>query len=310
MPFGPPFLCVYLIRLVDGWMLVDTGMGAQALTVLEAALEEVGVPARALSMVLCTHMHPDHTAHGPAFQQRYGVPVLLHRDDAVLLAEVKGPDRYHDHLAGELLAGQTDEPTTRTTMESYRRLRATLPDLTPDRLLEGGETFPTALGPLLVLHTPGHSPGHVCLYLPDARVLVTGDHVIDDITPHIGYLPEEDALGDYLASLDVLDRLDAGLLLAGHGQPFDGLRGWTQRTRRHHEARNARILTALDDGPLGAAQLVARLWPRELRPVEFQLAFTELLSHLIYLERREQLGRRYDSANHSAPAVVSWIRRR
>ena len=71
----------------------------------------------------------------------------------------------------------------------------------PDWLLEGGEKIPVRGGTLEVVWTPGHSPGHVCLYSPEQRYLISGDHILESITPNIGWHPGTDMLAQYLDSL-------------------------------------------------------------------------------------------------------------
>jgi glyoxylase-like metal-dependent hydrolase (beta-lactamase superfamily II) len=116
--------------------------------------------------------------------------------------------------------------------------------LTPDRLLSGGETIATAHGALEVLWTPGHSPGHVCLYDRERRVLISGDHILQHISPNIGWQPGRDALGEFLSSLDRIAALDVDLILPSHGAPFTGHREWVRKTHEHHAERCARIVDA------------------------------------------------------------------
>ena len=71
-----------------------------------------------------------------------------------------------------------------------------------DKLLKDGDQLELAGFSIRVFHTPGHTPGHMVLYLPEQQLLFSGDHVLFDISPNITSWPEvEDSLGDYLESL-------------------------------------------------------------------------------------------------------------
>jgi len=158
--------------------------------------------------------------------------------------------------------------------------------LAPDVRLSGGEHIESAHGALEVVWTPGHSAGHVCLYSPAQRFLATGDHVLEHISPNIGWDPERDALGEYLDSLETVAQLDVNLLLPSHGSPFSGHKEWVARTRRHHEGRCGEITTALGTGQRNAHEVVGALWTRELSPFHYRFAVFEVLAHLEYLRRR------------------------
>jgi glyoxylase-like metal-dependent hydrolase (beta-lactamase superfamily II) len=102
----------------------------------DAVLAAVG--GRRLVAVLCTHGHNDHITAAPAVSERTGAPVLLHPQDQVLW-------------------------------------RLTYPDQVPDGDLGHEETIDIAGTTLRVLHTPGHSPGSVCLYAPALGTVFSGD---------------------------------------------------------------------------------------------------------------------------------------
>ena len=120
------------------WLLGDD----REVVVIDAAhdpaaiLDAVG--ERRLSAVVCTHGHNDHINAAPRVAEAKGAPVLLHPADQVLWQMV---------YPGQL----------------------------PDGDLADEEVIEIAATPLRVLHTPGHSPGSVCLYAPALRVVFSGD---------------------------------------------------------------------------------------------------------------------------------------
>lgn len=97
---------------------------------------------RTVTAIVCTHAHDDHVRVAPELGKRTGAPVLLHPDDAAVW-------------------------------------QLTHADLPPDGELADGQSITVAGTELRVLHTPGHSPGAICLYAPDLGVLFSGDTLFD-----------------------------------------------------------------------------------------------------------------------------------
>ncbi|MFJ7999548.1 MBL fold metallo-hydrolase [Streptomyces sp. NPDC096310] len=110
--------------------------------VIDAAHDAIAIEAalngRTLRAIVCTHAHNDHIDAAPALAAATGAPVLLHPDDLPLW-------------------------------------KLTHPDRLPDGELTDGATIAVAGTALTVLHTPGHAPGAVCLYAPEAATVFTGD---------------------------------------------------------------------------------------------------------------------------------------
>ncbi|NEA68261.1 MBL fold metallo-hydrolase [Streptomyces sp. SID12488] len=110
--------------------------------VIDAAHDADAIAAavgdRRLTAIVCTHAHNDHIDAAPALAARTGAPILLHADDLPLWKQ-------------------------------------THPDREPDAWLTDGQAIEAAGTDLMVLHTPGHAPGAVCLYAPGLGAVFTGD---------------------------------------------------------------------------------------------------------------------------------------
>ena len=286
MPSGPPFLNVYLIRSGDGWILVDAGFGMKGIfDELAAGFAHAGVAPADLRLILLTHVHPDHAGNAPRLAELSGAPIHLHAADARLLSWILRPGAA-ELMGDRLLAAGAEPEKVTASVEACARLFALFPPL-PDALpLEDGQAFETELGTLEVLHTPGHSPGHVCLYLRERGILIAGDTVLDGIFPNVGIADGHDCFGEFLATLDRLERLPEPRILPSHGLPFSGLKAWCARTRKEALNRLGRVRTLLESG-LTPAAITRQLWDRELRPFDLQLALSTVLALILYLERRE-----------------------
>jgi glyoxylase-like metal-dependent hydrolase (beta-lactamase superfamily II) len=144
------------------------------------------------------------------------------------------------------------------------------------------------------IETPGHSPGHTCLYEPEHKVLVAGDHILFDITPNITYWPEmEDSLNEYLTSLDKVYNLEVDLVLPGHRKAGKDHRKRITELQAHHQARANEIISALEKerqtafqvAPYVTWNLNCRSWDDFPAPQKW-FAVGETIAHLEYLEKK------------------------
>ena len=140
--------------------------------------------------------------------------------------------------------------------------------------------------------TTGHTTSHVCLHQPDRDLLVSGDHLLGRVSLYYdwGYTP--DPAGEFLASLDVIDRLDARLCLAGHARPFRDVRAHIEANRRAVAERVDRVRSAIADGPRTPFEVVpALVGTDDLTPMLLNWGLNEALCYLRYLELRELVTR-------------------
>lgn len=230
--------------------LVDPGSGEPAeLEALFALVDRLAAEGRRVRMAIATHHHPDHVGGLPAVRERCRVRVAAHRDAA---AQVGADVTLAD---GDWIPLDPREPD--------RNLR--------------------------VIHTPGHTRGHICLHHPRTGALLTGDHVPGGSGTVIVDPPEGD-MGDYVASLEKLLDLDVRTLFPGHGSPQGGARRRIRGLIEHRLGREQKVLAALSAAPRPIAELVAAAYAdtaRELWP----WAERSLLAHLLKLEREGRARR-------------------
>ncbi|MFC2007256.1 MBL fold metallo-hydrolase [Chloroflexota bacterium] len=300
------YVNAYLINGDDGHLLIDTGWNtAESFDSLQEQLAEIGIGIKDISQIVVTHIHPDHYGLVGKLKQ-------LSRANFYLYYLEKGliESRY---INMEELLKKTDDwlhsngvppdelPGLHTaSVRMTRFVTAAFPDIT----LHGGDTITAGAFTFQVLWTPGHSPGHISLYEPDKKVLISGDHVLPSITPHVGLHPQsgKNPLGDYLGSLRTLRQLDAKIILPGHEKPFTDLRGRIDEIIQHHEQRNLEILATIEAEPKTAYQTARGIFWRgktgwqNLPPLHKRLAIMEILSHLEAM----RLENKIDSFSHNS----------
>jgi glyoxylase-like metal-dependent hydrolase (beta-lactamase superfamily II) len=290
VPWDLKSVNVHLVELDEGYMLIDSGVATkECFHVLESALHEQGVEWPDIRTLLLTHYHPDHIGLSWKILELTGARLVMHRADVAYLEElarVNGVPWYADamRIGGvppELAAGM--EGALRGNRPAFRTHH-------PSLTLEGGETLPIRGGTLEVIWTPGHTPGHVCLYWPEQRTLISGDHVLQKITPNISWHPDQDMLATYLASLQLLLPYEIDLVIPSHGTPFEGHRAVITSTAAHHEERCAAILKHIAHQPMTAHELVLVLWKRALSVFHHNFAVFEIMAHLEYMSRRGEVA--------------------
>jgi glyoxylase-like metal-dependent hydrolase (beta-lactamase superfamily II) len=146
-----------------------------------------------------------------------------------------------------------------------------------DREIEDGER----LGDWTAIHTPGHAPGHLCLWNSKTRQLVAGDMVAS-----IGTIVVEPIDGDmsqYLASLRLLRELPAIVAYPAHGAMIDDPSGRFDAYLSHRLWREERIVAALLEGEATSAELTSRAYT-DVNPAIHWLAEQQALAHLLKLQ--------------------------
>ncbi|SDY73969.1 MBL fold metallo-hydrolase [Herbiconiux ginsengi] len=286
--YSPHYSLGYLIRDARGGLhLVDPGLDSDGNRErLSALVTEIrgdsGAPGDSwatpeLASITVTHLHRDHLGMAERLRRETGVPVALHREEQASLARLLEAAPRH----AEIQAARAEAwgvPADRMPELAAAADRAASggaeSDFRADVLLDDGELLAIPGRRIRALHTPGHTPGHLCLHDLDRGILFTGDHLLPSIYPGIGLGgPAADPIGDYLRSLDRVAALDAqaaasgpaapsdpgsGALVTevfpGHGYRFTGLAERAEVTRRHHLTRSAEVAAVL------AGQADATVW--------------------------------------------------
>ncbi|HEU65567.1 MAG TPA: MBL fold metallo-hydrolase [Chloroflexi bacterium] len=291
----------YVIEGDNGHILVDSGWDSQeSLWALQEGIKAANLKLRDITKVVITHIHPDHYGLSGKIKQICDAQVAIHRVEAGFISS-----RYKDFTdlikkTGEILRqnGVPEDELPQLKEASVWMNKYVTPHL-PEVVLEDGDTISNDSFELEVLWTPGHSPGHICLYEREKRFILTGDHILYDTTPHVGFNPQsgDNPLGDYVSSLKKLERLKVHFILPGHGPVFNALGLRIDKILQHHEERKRAIMQSLHNGMKTAYQIAREIpWLTEEGGTAFQnlavwdrrMAVTETIAHLKLLMKENR----------------------
>jgi glyoxylase-like metal-dependent hydrolase (beta-lactamase superfamily II) len=294
---GVPHGNAWAIAAGSGIVLVDTGYHEPgSLAQLERAMSQVNLRLEHVRLLAVTHAHSDHWGQAAPIVERAGCELWMHPNHRHATETAGDPEAA---LARRLEIGrQSGVPAT--ALERYaERLPKNLPSgiaevIEPDRPLVDGVEIETDLGTWRTYETPGHAPSHVCLFQPERRILISGDHVLGRISLFYDYGWTPDPAGEFLQSLDVVGRLDARLGLSGHGRPFVDVGGHVDASRRLAHERIDAVRAAIADGPKTALEIAGSVYEDRLTELNANWRLTETLSYLTHLERLGKVARAGD----------------
>jgi len=295
---GVPHCNAWAIGGPRGFVLVDTGMHHPgSIADLERALGDVGLALEQVGLIVITHAHNDHWGQAAPIQERSGAEVWIHPDRRHATAAVEDPETTLERRVEIGRLGGVSEAALAHYAERARETGTGLAALVDaDRELVAGVVVETELGPWTVFETPGHAPSHVCLWQPERRLLISGDHLLGRISLYFEYGYTPDPVGEFLSSLDLIEPLGARLCLSGHGRTFTDFAGHIAANRELVGANLAAVLGAARALPGTALELVARLYGDSLSPVMVTWRLTETLCYLRHLEVAGAARRKRDGA--------------
>lgn len=280
----------YVLEDSRGVTIVDPGLpGPLSAQALDARLIAAGFRSDVVHTVVVTHSHIDHFGGTLRFA-RAGARIITHQafqnwfeiggeqelvdtDDDPFghespESELEDPNELIDRIvdfapivpwSGEPWEIPLIDRSQVATLIEYDRDFFTFPQ--PTVRLADADVVTLGGIEWVAVSTPGHTPDHLCLLDPVHGTLLSGDHVLPTITPHIaGVGAGDDPLADYFDSLQRMHHLGSvSTVLPAHGHPFGDLHGRAEAIAAHHNDRLERLTTLLADAGTATVRELSHL---------------------------------------------------
>lgn len=280
----------YIVKTDTENLLIDTGFNQiECLDALKEGLEELDVDINKTKLFL-SHLHSDHT----------GLTCEIMPDDAKIYMSEIDYERLKGFITGnswnnmEELFIENGFPEYE--VEQSREInpaRVYAPSKVFDAIkLYDGDKITVGDFEFTAIHTPGHTPGHMCLYLESEKLMFTCDHVLFDITPNITCWDKvEDSLGNYIKSLNKVRSLDVKTAFPSHRLNEKDFYVRIDELLHHHEERLEECINIIKENPNETAYYIASKMKWSMRGKKWEefpiqqkwFAVGETLSHINYL---------------------------
>jgi glyoxylase-like metal-dependent hydrolase (beta-lactamase superfamily II) len=278
---------VNIYAITDGTelVLIDSGWALDAAREqLATALKGLGAGLGDVSQFLVTHVHRDHYTQAVALRREFGGKIALGAFEEPSLKVAADPEL--SPLAAQidqLRRCGADEVVTALAVMFKDHDRATDSDLweNPDEWLTPGRRTVMPGRDLDIVHTPGHTAGHVVFVDGEAELLFSGDHVLPHITPSIGFqpAPADLPLNDYIDSLNLVRAMPDMRMLPAHGKVSPSVHARVDELLEHHRQRLETMGAKVLEGKSTAYETASSLgWTRRLRKLSEMDAFNQMLA--------------------------------
>jgi glyoxylase-like metal-dependent hydrolase (beta-lactamase superfamily II) len=303
----------HLVCAGDFTALVDVGSGfGDSNDQLEAGLHAIqdqfgeSTSWEDLKAILISHGHIDHFGGLLFVKDRCQAPVGIHGLDRRVLIGYEERLMIVAHRLSEFLVEAGVPSSERDTlMDLYLLNKYLFQSVAVDFVFD---EIDMKIGPLEIIHVPGHCPGQVVFLIDD--VLLSSDHVLQGTTPH--QAPERltlnMGLGHYLESLEKIRPLSQSLqvVLGGHEGPIYDLSGRILEIEQHHEVRLKQVMDLLSE-PRTIAEISHELF-LDVEGYHELLAIEETGAHVEYLAQRGYLS--IDNLDLMVPQAAIPVRYR
>jgi glyoxylase-like metal-dependent hydrolase (beta-lactamase superfamily II) len=287
---------MYVMEDERGVAVVDPGLPTkESWNAVLQRLGQLGVPVARVHSVIVTHSHPDHYGGAERLRAESGAEVITHRLFRTFYDPTEPPDVDAEELA-MMMRSPFDSPPwggpgmdvpwqRKVKMRVARRFPKLMRVPRPSIRLNETDRMSFARREWMAVHTPGHTHDHLCLFDPETGTLLSGDHVLPNITPHIsGLTGHGDPLTLFFDSLDKVGRFahEVSIALPAHGTPFTNVGERVKSIKEHHAERLQKLRDT--SAELGRPATVMEFSTHLFSPrAQGSMADSEAFAHLEHL---------------------------
>ncbi|WP_240876189.1 MBL fold metallo-hydrolase [Shimazuella soli] len=299
LPFSLKQITAYVVEVGDKLTIIDTGLHTkQTSDTWQRFFHEKGWQWKQVEKIIVTHYHPDHYGFAGKLQEWSGASVYISKREYDQIQAFWNPTSGNPSEVATFFAsyGFPSDRLHEITehMEGFRAVIEPHPSVLKwldedERLAIGGESYQ-------VIHTPGHSPGHLS-FLHSSGTFFGGDVVLPSVTPNIPLMPYSDPnpLATFLSTLDKIKSLDIEMVYPAHGDVFYSVEQRIKEIKDHHGRRLEKIKAMVQGNSAQTGfQICEQLFSnRKLDIHNLRFAFSETLAHLEYLRLRGEIKRQF-----------------
>ncbi|MGQ9722608.1 MAG: MBL fold metallo-hydrolase [Candidatus Jordarchaeum sp.] len=289
-PLWPSSSNVLIIRDKDGLIMIEAGCGGEKFSKrLVSKMRSQNLMPEKVHTVVLSHAHPDHMG---------GITTFLKiSEPMVIISEIDAPSARNNKLlidSFNVLMGNNYFPELGFKDSGVNLLtlfetvsKCPMATAEPDKTVREGDKL--QLGDYLfeVLHTPGHSPGHISLVDQEEKICYAGD-VIGEVVAW--YSPSSGGAIGYLSSLEKIERFELEKIYPAHGEIITDKKKAINRIRGKILERENYILKELEKSPVHFREMVEKLYPSPNQ--QFFPGVQILESHLVKLEEEKKITRK------------------
>ena len=293
MPFRLMHVNVFIMIHDDKITLFDTGLNTpENFLIFEKSLRQVNKNVRDIESIFLTHLHIDHCgmagwikdiSAAEIHTSEFGRPFISMANEAAFI----------DTLKVFCLSNGLPEETTENIATFLLNLKEAPGPFQIDRHYQYNRSYVIGGREFEAIPTPGHTRDHVSFFFPKEHILLSGDHVLPEISPNIApdlSAPDFHPLQSFFESLSRVGSLPVKKVCPAHGRPFANLTGRINELKDHHQIRKSLTYKSVKMGTKNAFQVSQDIFGNALSEFDRFLALNETYVHLSQLVREGAIG--------------------
>ncbi|OPY90105.1 MAG: Hydroxyacylglutathione hydrolase [Syntrophus sp. PtaU1.Bin208] len=288
MPFRLDHIMSFVLVSGKKITLIDTDLDIpEGFSTLEGALQQIGRSPADIGQIFLTHYHADHCGLAGRLKEMSGARIYLSEADAEAIENQNRTEALFQHLRAFCREQDFPEDLVASLQELHAYFTGVTFPFEVDEYLAPHSWHTSGHRTFQVIPVPGHTRGQVCFHFPREALLLSGDHVLPEITPNLSidlFHPEWHPLESFLESLQRVKKLTADRTFPSHGEVIQDLQARIEEMEAHHEERKQLILRAVRQGSDTGREISLKIFGADLPEFDQYLALHETCVHLLELK--------------------------
>ncbi len=255
---------VYVIKDSGGFSMIDVGCGkVGSLERLMDALSRLDLTFGDLHTLVLSHAHPDHMGAAGGLLKRCNPDVIIHTDDACQARDPRRLNITFDIEFAQKNYGDIRDGDFKISdvLRFFIDFGCPMSSVEPKRAIREGDFVRLGRHNFEVIHTPGHSPGHISLYDGETGILYGGDLVGEVVA---WYTPTSGGVTGYLESLKKMEEKKPKMILPSHGGVIHEPQEKITEIRNRLLQREGKMIDILSEGDISFVDLVDRMFTSKM----------------------------------------------